>query len=99
MAGLAGVLYAHYVLTLTPALVDFSEMAKVIVMVVIGGLGTFLGPILAAPPIHFLSTYLQAYGEWSMVVFALIVIGVMRAYPGGLSAALTGLARRLRLVG
>jgi branched-chain amino acid transport system permease protein len=99
MAGLAGVLYAHYVLTLTPGFVDFSEMAKIIVMVVIGGLGTFLGPVLAAPPINFLSTYLQAYGEWSMVVFALIVIGVMRSYPGGLSAAITTLTRRLKVVG
>ena len=39
MAGLAGALYAHYVLTLTPSIVDFSEMARIIIMVVIGGLG------------------------------------------------------------
>ena len=43
MAGLAGALYAHYVLTLTPSIVDFSEMARIIVMVVIGGLGSFIG--------------------------------------------------------
>jgi branched-chain amino acid transport system permease protein len=86
MAGLAGVLYAHYVLTLTPQIVDFSEMAKIIVMVVIGGLGFFTGPILAAPVINFLTTYLQAWGEWSLVVFAGVVITVMRSYPGGLSA-------------
>jgi len=85
MAGLAGVLYAHYVLTLTPSLVDFSEMAKIIIMVVIGGLGHFIGPVLAAPPINFLSTYLQAYGEWSLVIFAAIVIVVMRSYPAGLA--------------
>jgi len=85
MTGLAGVLYAHYVLTLTPSLVDFSEMAKIIIMVVIGGLGHFVGPVLAAPPINFLSTYLQAYGEWSLVVFAAIVIVVMRSYPAGLA--------------
>jgi branched-chain amino acid transport system permease protein len=96
MAGLAGVLYAHYVLTLTPALVDFSEMAKIIVMVAIGGLGSFVGPILAAPPINFLSTYLQAWGEWSMVIFAAVVIVIMRSYPGGLTALLESAARRLR---
>jgi branched-chain amino acid transport system permease protein len=86
MAGLAGVLYAHYLLTLTPQIVDFSEMAKIIVMVVIGGLGFFAGPILAAPVINFLITYLQAWGEWSLVIFAGAVIVVMRTYPGGLSA-------------
>ncbi len=85
MAGLGGVLYAHYVLTLTPAIVDFSEMARIIIIVVIGGLGHFIGPVLAAPPINFLSTYLQAYGEWSLVFFAVIVIVVMRSFPAGLA--------------
>jgi branched-chain amino acid transport system permease protein len=96
MAGLAGVLYAHYILTLTPSLVDFSEMAKIIIMVVIGGLGHFLGPVLAAPPINFLSTYLQAYGEWSLVLFALAVIIVMRSYPAGLAGLIESQLRRWR---
>jgi branched-chain amino acid transport system permease protein len=96
MAGLAGVLYAHYVLTLTPSLVDFSEMAKIIIMVVIGGLGHFIGPVLAAPPINFLSTYLQAYGEWSLVIFAAIVIVVMRSYPAGLAGLVESQLQRWR---
>jgi branched-chain amino acid transport system permease protein len=88
MAGLAGVLYAHYVLTLTPSIVDFSEMARIIIIVVIGGIGSFIGPVLAAPPINFLSTYLQAFGEWSLVLFAAVVIVVMRSYPAGLAGLL-----------
>jgi branched-chain amino acid transport system permease protein len=96
MAGLAGVLYAHYILTLTPSLVDFSEMAKIIIMVVIGGLGHFLGPVLAAPPINFLSTYLQAYGEWSLVLFAVAVIIVMRSYPAGLAGLIETQLRHWR---
>jgi branched-chain amino acid transport system permease protein len=94
MAGLAGVLYAHYVLTLTPAIVDFSEMARIIVIVVIGGIGYLIGPVIAAPPINFLSTYLQAYGEWSLVLFAAVVIVVMRSYPAGLAGFLQGWMRR-----
>ena len=70
MAGLAGALYAHYVLTLTPSIVDFSEMARIIVMVVIGGLGSFVAPIIGAPPVYALNTWLAAWGEWSMVAFA-----------------------------
>ena len=96
MAGLAGVLYAHYVLTLTPAMVDFSEMARIIIIVVIGGLGSFIGPVLAAPPINFLSTYLQAFGEWSLVLFAAVVIVVMRSYPAGLAGLVEGQLRRWR---
>lgn len=96
MAGLGGVLYAHYVLTLTPSVVDFSEMARIIIIVVIGGLGYLFGPVLAAAPINFLATYLQAYGEWSLVIFAAIVIVVMRSYPAGLAGLIESLARKWR---
>ena len=97
MAGLGGVLYAHYVLTLTPAIVDFSEMAQDH-----HHRGHrrasdyFIGPVLAAPPINFLSTYLQAFGEWSLVLFAAVVIVVMRSYPAGLAGFVEGLHRRWR---
>jgi branched-chain amino acid transport system permease protein len=63
MAGLAGVLYAHYVLTLTPAMVDFSEMARIIIIVVIGGLGSFIGPVLAAPPCKTLNVKPRLLGD------------------------------------
>ena len=96
MAGLGGVLYAHYVLTLTPSIVDFSEMARIIIIVVIGGLGSLIGPVLAAPPINFLATYLQAFGEWSLVLFAGIVIVVMRSYPAGLAGLIDSQLRRWR---
>jgi len=91
MAGLAGALYAHYVLTLTPSIVDFSEMARIIVMVVIGGLGSFIAPIIGAPPVYALNTWLAAWGEWSMVAFAAIVIVLMRAYPAGLAGLVSAL--------
>ena len=69
-------------------------MAKIIIMVVIGGLGHFIGPVLAAPPINFLSTYLQAYGEWSLVLFAIAVLIVMRSYPAGLAGLVESWLRR-----
>ena len=96
MAGFAGALYAHYVLTLTPSIVDFSEMARIVIMVVIGGLGSFAGPIIAAPPVYAINTWLASWGEWSTVVFAAIVIVLMRAYPAGLSGLIAVAARRWR---
>jgi branched-chain amino acid transport system permease protein len=96
MAGLAGTLYAHYVLTLTPSIVDFSEMARIVVMVVIGGLGSFIGPIIAAPPVYALNVWLASWGEWSMVAFAATVIVLMRSYPAGLAGLIAAGARRRR---
>jgi branched-chain amino acid transport system permease protein len=96
MAGLAGALYAHYVLTLTPSIVDFSEMARIVVMVVIGGLGSFAAPIIGAPPVYALNIWLAAWGEWSMVLFAAVVIVLMRAYPAGLAGLIALVWRRQR---
>jgi len=96
-AGLAGVFYAHFIKVLSPQMADFSEMAKLIIMVVVGGLGSFIGPIVGATPIHVVLTYLQKYGEWDMVFFALIVIALMRSYMGGLAALGAELYQKLRV--
>ena len=89
-AGLAGAFYAHYVIVLSPQIADFSEMAKLIIMVVVGGLGSFVGPLIAVAPIQSLHMYLAKYGEWDMVIYAFAVIVLMRAQIGGVTA----LARR-----
>lgn len=93
-AGLAGVFYAHYVVVLSPQMADFNEMAKLIIMVVVGGFGSFAGPLIGAGPIQILTTYVQKYGEWDMVIYGLVVIILMRAYPGGLAALIDSVARR-----
>jgi branched-chain amino acid transport system permease protein len=85
-AGLAGAFYAHYVIVLSPQIADFGEMAKLIIMVVVGGLGSFVGPLIAVAPIQSLHLYLAKYGEWDMVIYALAVIVLMRAQIGGAAA-------------
>jgi branched-chain amino acid transport system permease protein len=85
-AGLAGAFYAHYVVVLSPQIADFSEMAKLIIMVVVGGLGSFVGPLIAVAPIQSLHLYLAKYGEWDMVIYAFAVIVLMRAQIGGVAA-------------
>lgn len=95
-AGMAGAFYAHYILVLSPQLADFNEMAKLIVMTVVGGLGSFAGPLLGAAPVQVLTTYLAKYGEWDMVIYAVLVIALMRSYPGGLAALAELAARRWR---
>ena len=79
---------------MTPSIVDFSEMARIVVMVVVGGLGSFLGPIIAAPPIYALNIWLASWGEWSTVFFAAIVIVLMRAYPAGVAGLIASAGRR-----
>lgn len=95
IAGLAGGFYGHYTVLLSPQMVDFSEMAKIVIMVVIGGFGTFLGPIVGAAPVQIVMTYLQSYGEWNLALFALIVIALMRFSMEGIAALFAPLWRRI----
>ena len=97
-AGLAGAFYAHYVIVLSPQLADFNEMAKLIIMVVLGGLGSVAGPLIGATPVQVLITWLQKYGEWDMVIFALAVIVLMRTHAGGINSLIQGLASATRRI-
>ena len=97
-AGLAGAFYGHYLVVLSPQMADFNEMAKLIIMVVLGGLGTVIGPLIGAAPVQMLTTYLQKYGEWDMVIFALIVIVLMRTNTGGIAALVHAITARLTTV-
>jgi branched-chain amino acid transport system permease protein len=87
-AAVAGAFQGHYVGLLSPTPMKFNEMAMIIVMVIVGGLRTFPGPILGAIFIELLTELLRAWGEWRMVLFALLVIVVARGYPPGMAGAL-----------
>jgi branched-chain amino acid transport system permease protein len=96
-AAVAGGFQGHYIGLLSPTPMKFNEMAVIIIMVISGGFRTFSGPVLGAVFIEILSEELRAWGEIRMVLFAILVIVVARAYPSGLRgicvAAGQGLSR------
>ena len=92
IAGTIGVFYAHYIALISPVTMRFTEMGKIVIMATIGGLGSFIGPIIGAPLVQILFEWTRAYGEWRMVVFALIVIVLMRVERGGI----VGFMQRVR---
>jgi len=94
-AAVAGGFQAHYVGLLSPAPMKFNEMAMIVIMVIVGGLRTFAGPVLGALFVELLSELLRAWGEVRMVAFALLVIVVARAYPAGLLGLFRTAAHRL----
>ena len=61
---------------LSPAIADFNEMGKVLAMVIVGGLGSFAGPIIGAPLVQIVLTFFQSYGAWSVVGYALVGDGL-----------------------
>ena len=94
-AATAGGFQGHYVGLLSPTPMKFNEMAMIVIMVIVGGLRTFPGPILGAVFTELLFEWLRAWGEVRMVVFALLVIMVARGYPAGLAGVVQNVGRRL----
>jgi branched-chain amino acid transport system permease protein len=96
LAGLAGALYGHSVGLLIPNQAHFSQMAFIIIAVVLGGFRTIWGPVIGALVIQGLSELLRVGVEWRMVIFAMLVILVVRVYPPGIMGLASILARRVR---
>ncbi len=84
MAGMAGSLYGHYLLLITPHILSLDLMFLVLAMTVIGGMGTFIGPIIGAFFLEILSEYIRVYGEFHVLIFGLVALVVARFAPEGL---------------
>ena len=84
LAGAAGSLYAHYVGFVSPDLFNFSYVTIVLIMVILGGKGTLVGPALGAALFTFLPELLREAGHWRMIVFATILILAALFMPRGI---------------
>jgi branched-chain amino acid transport system permease protein len=84
IAGLGGALYAHYVLLITPDLGSLDQMFLVLAMSVIGGLGTFWGPVAGAILLQVLTESLRPVGQYHLLVFAVLALVAVKIAPSGI---------------
>ena len=80
-AGVAGALYAHAVEFISPEGFNFLRSFEIIVMVILGGLGSPVGVAIAAVLITLLNEWLRDLSQYRMVVYALIIILFMILRP------------------
>lgn len=83
-AGVAGSMYAGFQGSLFPASFDFMASINILVMVVLGGMGSMLGSVIAATVLTALPLLLQSLSEYRMVIYSLLLIIVMIFKPSGL---------------
>ena len=83
-AGVAGALYAHYDSYLNPSSFTFLRSIEVIAMIVLGGLGSISGAILAAIVLTVLPEALRSVREYRMVIYAVLLIVLMITRPSGI---------------
>jgi branched-chain amino acid transport system permease protein len=84
IGGLAGGFYAHYFSYVGPEVFDFSFMISMIIMVLAGGKGTLVGPVVGAVIVVLLEEYLRDFKELRFSIFGLIVVAIVIFLPRGL---------------
>jgi len=83
-AGIAGALYASTFNFIDPKIFGFSKSIDVLVVVVLGGLGSISGSIIAAVLLGIITTYLQAFANIQMILYSVMLIIIMIFRPQGL---------------
>lgn len=88
-AGLAGGLFGHYLTYLNPAIFDYNRSFEVIIMVVLGGMGSISGAVIAALFLSILREALRPLQQITgvdlrMIIYSLALIILMLTRPKGL---------------
>jgi branched-chain amino acid transport system permease protein len=83
-AGLAGGIYANYMYYLHPSTFNFLKSFDILVMVVLGGLGSLTGSVVGAIFMTVSSALLADLLEWRLVITAVLLVALMIFRPQGL---------------
>jgi branched-chain amino acid transport system permease protein len=95
-AGIAGCLLAMYVRGMYPQTAFWTQSGQVVIMVLLGGVHSFVGPILGAAVLYLLEETIHQYTEYWPLVLGTILLIIVMAAPEGLVGLSSRLSRRLR---
>jgi branched-chain amino acid transport system permease protein len=96
LAGLAGGLYTFFTQFITADAFDFIFSVMLMAMVVIGGIGSTSGVVVAAIGLTLLPEAIRFVNNYRLLVYGGLLVLVIRLAPGGLAALARGLAIRVR---
>lgn len=83
-AAIAGALLAHYIGTINPNRFDLGIMLSVLVWTVVGGTGTFTGPIIGVVLLTVSDEFLRSLEEIRPLIYGIILILTIRFLPNGI---------------
>lgn len=83
-ASIAGALSAGYVQAIAPKDFTFNKSIDILIIVVLGGIGSLTGTFIAAAALGVINMLLQDFGSLRMIIYALALIIIMIFKPGGL---------------
>ena len=84
-AGIGGALYAHLVRFISHESFSADQSNMFLVMLLVGGMGTFCGPIIGSLLILLVTEILQQFGTYQMLIYGVLIIFVLFAMPNGIA--------------
>lgn len=84
LAGIAGGLFVFYLTIVDPSVFDFYYTETMLIMVIIGGPGSFWGVLASTAVLAALPDLLRFTTDLRMVLYGLVLIAVMLLFPGGI---------------
>ncbi len=95
IASIGGALHANYIQTINPTDFGIMESINILIIVVLGGIGSITGTFVAAFVLGLLDMVLQNFGTLRMVLYSLALILIMVFKPSGLLGTWEFSVRRL----
>jgi branched-chain amino acid transport system permease protein len=93
--GLAGGLYALMEKSISPEIIHWTKSAEPVLMTIIGGIYTFVGPAVGAVVYIILNSYLVAWTEKWALVLGLVLLTLVLLLPGGVVGFVNEKARQI----
>jgi len=90
IAGVAGCLYAHYVRYINPESFTIDISIRILIMMVVGGVGSILGSIVGAFVVYVLPETLRFLDAYYYLVFGVVIMLLMLVLPRGLVSLVPG---------
>ena len=95
-AGLAGGLFGIFNRGVFPDFAYWTKSSEVLIMTLLGGMGTFAGPSVGALVLLWLNQQIVSYTQYWPLVLGSILVLLLFVFPGGLAGAAEGLVRLMR---
>ncbi|MBA4205019.1 MAG: branched-chain amino acid ABC transporter permease [Polymorphum sp.] len=95
-AGLAGALMANFLRFASPDMMHWTKSGELMIMVILGGVGTLFGPFLGAGAFLVLETFLAQWSEHWPLALGLILLLLVLGTRGGLQALIARVSRLVR---
>jgi branched-chain amino acid transport system permease protein len=96
LAGVAGAVYVYFTRFIIPGAFGFTVSISILSMVIVGGVGSLWGVIVAAVLLTLLPEFSRVINDYKLLLYGALIVLTMRFAPDGLAGIVAALTRRLR---